>query len=100
ANVLDPDQAKLYELIWKRTIASQMASADIERTTADITARKGSSEVQLRATGQVIKFDGFLTLYTEGRDDEEDEEGGRLPPLAANDPLKGHAIQTEQHFTE
>ncbi|MCW5718889.1 MAG: type I DNA topoisomerase [Bauldia sp.] len=100
ARYLDGDQAKLYELIWKRTIASQMASADIERTTAEILATRGSAEVQLRATGQVVKFDGFLTLYSEGRDDEEDEDGGRLPPLAADDPLKGHEIATEQHFTE
>ncbi|MGV8839615.1 MAG: type I DNA topoisomerase [Bauldia sp.] len=100
ARYLDGDQSKLYELIWKRTIASQMASADIERTTAEITARKGGAEVQLRATGQVIKFDGFLTLYSEGRDDEEDEDSARLPPLAEGNVLLPLGVVTEQHFTE
>ncbi|MCW5697803.1 MAG: type I DNA topoisomerase [Bauldia sp.] len=100
ARALEPDQARLYELIWKRTLASQMESAQIERTTADIVARAAGSEVQLRATGQVIQFDGFLVLYQEGRDDEEDEDSARLPPLAAGDPLARQSIATEQHFTE
>ena len=78
--VLDRDQAALYELIWKRTIASQMESAEIERTTVDIDAsgRDGKSYV-FRATGSVVRFDGFLKLYQEGRDDEEDEDTRRLP---------------------
>ena len=96
-----PDQARLYELIWKRMIASQMASAELERTTVDIEAGGAGHKVDLRATGQVVRFDGFLTLYQEGRDDEpEDEEGGRLPPMAAGDPLTEHGIAVEQHFTE
>ena len=66
---LDTEQAKLYELIWKRAIASQMESAELERTTVDIIAKAGSRMLDLRATGQVIKFDGFLTLYTEDTDD-------------------------------
>ena len=80
---LDRDQARLYELIWKRTVASQMAAAELERTTIDIDARSAEGDARLRATGSVIRFDGFLTLYQEGRDDAEDEEGGRLPQMAA-----------------
>ncbi len=100
ARAVEPDQARLYELIWKRAVASQMASAEIERTTAEIVAAKGAGEVQLRATGQVLKFDGFLVLYQEGRDDEEDEDSARLPRLDAEDRLAEHGIATEQHFTE
>ena len=81
ARALEPDQAQLYELIWKRTIASQMESAELERTTVDILAEAGARKLDLRATGQVIRFDGFLKLYQEGRDDEEDEDGGRLPEM-------------------
>src|SRR5215216_6002415 len=77
---LEPEQAKLYELIWVRTVASQMESAELERTTVDIAARVGPRNLDLRATGQVIKFDGFLTLYREDRDDPDpaadgDDEG-------------------------
>src|SRR5690349_14005306 len=83
---LDSDQARLYELIWKRTIASQMESAELERTTVDITAKAGPRVLELRATGQVIKFDGFLALYQEGRDDEEDEDNRRLPQMSQGEP--------------
>src|SRR5205823_3449124 len=62
AKYLDSDQAKLYELIWLRAVASQMESAELERTTVDILAKVGSRNLDLRATGTVIKFDGFLTL--------------------------------------
>ena len=100
AGSLEPDQAKLYELIWKRTVASQMQSAELERTTADITAGS-EGRVALRATGQVIRFDGFLTLYQEGRDDAPgDDEGRRLPAMSQGDQLSEHGIATEQHFTE
>ena len=71
---LDTDQARLYELIWIRTIASQMESAELERTTVDIAAKAGARVLELRATGQVVKFDGFLALYQEGRDDDGDDE--------------------------
>ncbi|MEW5422043.1 type I DNA topoisomerase [Amorphus sp. 3PC139-8] len=98
--VLDDDQAKLYELIWKRAVASQMESAEIERTTVDIAASSADRKAELRATGQVIKFDGFLTLYQEGRDDEEDENGSRLPPIDKGEKPKKTAIETRQHFTE
>ena len=97
---VDPDMAKLYELIWKRSMACQMASADIERTTAEIVASQSGEEVQLRATGQVIKFDGFLTIYQEGRDDDDDDDSTRLPEMVSGEAPTEHGILTEQHFTE
>jgi DNA topoisomerase-1 len=100
ARILQDDEARLYELIWKRTIASQMASAELERTTIDIAARSPDGEAALRATGTVIRFDGFLTLYQEGRDEEDDEEGGRLPPMSSGEKLQREKIDATQHFTE
>jgi DNA topoisomerase-1 len=97
---LEPEQARLYELIWIRTLASQMESAELERTTVDIDANVGPRRLDLRATGQVVKFDGFLTLYQEGRDDDGDEDEGRLPPMKAGDPLERRRIAATQHFTE
>jgi DNA topoisomerase-1 len=98
---LDHDQARLYDLIWTRTIASQMESAELERTTVDISAKAGARLLDLRATGQVIKFDGFLALYQEGRDDDgEDEDSRRLPAMSAGDPLKRQDLAVTQHFTE
>ncbi len=98
---LDADQAKLYELIWLRAVASQMESAELERTTVDITAKVADRLLDLRATGTVIKFDGFLTLYQEGRDeDAEDEEARRLPAMRTGERLTKRAIAAEQHFTE
>jgi DNA topoisomerase I len=98
---LDSDQAKLYELVWLRTMASQMESAELERTTADITAHAGSRVIDLRANGTVVKFDGFLTLYQEGRDDEtDDEESRRLPEMSAGERLTKQKIDANQHFTE
>ena len=97
---LDSDQARLYELIWTRTIASQMESAELERTTVDIEAKAGSRVLELRASGQVIKFDGFLALYQEGRDDEEDEDGRRLPAMSEGEALKRQDLSVTQHFTE
>ncbi|KQP37712.1 type I DNA topoisomerase [Methylobacterium sp. Leaf106] len=100
ARYVDAEQAKLYDLIWTRTVASQMESAELERTTVDIVASVGPRKIDLRATGQVVKFDGFLTLYQEGKDDEEDEDGKRLPPMKAGDALKRERIVSTQHFTE
>lgn len=100
ARFLEPEQAKLYELIWTRTVASQMESAELERTTVDIAAQVGPRRLDLRATGQVVTFDGFLALYQEGKDDEEDEEGKRLPAMKVGDPLKRERIASTQHFTE
>jgi DNA topoisomerase-1 len=98
---LDADQAKLYELIWQRAVASQMESAEIERTTVDILAKVAARLLDLRATGSVIKFDGFLKLYQEGRDDDpEDEESRRLPAMSAGEPLTRKEITATQHFTE
>ena len=98
---LDPEQAKLYELIWTRTIASQMESAELERTTVDIAAKVGARQLELRATGQVIKFDGFLALYQEGRDDDgDDEDSRRLPAMSEGEGLKRHELAVTQHFTE
>ncbi|NEW98987.1 type I DNA topoisomerase [Rhodopseudomonas sp. BR0G17] len=98
---LDSDQARLYELIWIRTVASQMESAELERTTVDIEAKAGSRSLELRATGQVVKFDGFLAAYQEGRDDDsEDEDSRRLPAMSENEALKREALAVTQHFTE
>ena len=99
--LLEPDQAKLYELIWLRTIASQMESAELERTTVDITAKVGSRTIDLRANGTVVKFDGFLTLYTEDQDDKDDDDDSRrLPEMAAGEALQKREIVADQHFTE
>ena len=100
AKTMEPDLAKLYELVWTRTVASQMESADLERTTVDILAEGGGRKLDLRANGQVIKFDGFLKLYQEGRDDEEDDEGSRLPAMADGDRLTKEKVEASQHFTE
>ena len=98
---LDTDQAKLYELIWLRTVASQMESAELERTTVDITAKVADRLLDLRATGTVVKFDGFLTLYQEGRDeDSDDEESRRLPEMSAGERLAKRSIAANQHSTE
>ncbi len=95
---LEGDQSVLYSLIWQRAIASQMESASIERTTVDFTEPTGKAE--LRATGQVILFDGFLKLYQEGRDDEEDEENRRLPLLKQGEAVSVQDVKADQHFTE
>src|SRR4030088_3089335 len=98
---LDPDQARLYELIWIRTVASQMESAELERTTVDITAKAGARVLELRATGQVVKFDGFLALYQEGRDDDaDDDDSRRLPAMSEGEALKRRDLAVTQHFTE
>ncbi len=83
----EEDQRKLYDLIWKRTIASQMEAARMERTTVTIGDKAG--EVELRATGQVVLFDGFLKVYEEGRDDVQgdDEDGRRLPQVTQGDAM-------------
>jgi DNA topoisomerase-1 len=97
---LEPEQAKLYELIWTRSIACQMESAELERTTVDILAEAGERKLDFRASGQVVRFPGFLALYQEGRDDEEDEDSGRLPPMRDGERLTKERIEATQHFTE
>ncbi|MFO1105347.1 MAG: type I DNA topoisomerase [Amaricoccus sp.] len=100
---LEPDQARLYDLIWKRALASQMEAARFERTTVDVAS--ADEAVGLRATGQVVTFDGFLKVYLEGRDDEEfelvdEEDGGRLPVIVAGEPAEKRSVTPEQHFTQ
>ena len=98
ASHLDPEQLRLYDLIWKRTIASQMESAELERTTVDILAEVGARRLDLRSTGQVVRFDGFLTLY--GVDDDEEDQEGKLPVMAAGESLAKDRVEANQHFTE
>jgi DNA topoisomerase I len=100
AKYLEADQARLYELIWVRTIACQMESAELERTTVEIEAKAGSRNLDLRATGQVVRFAGFLEVYQEGRDDEADEDSARLPAMAEGEPVAKDKIDATQHFTE
>ncbi|MFO1210194.1 MAG: type I DNA topoisomerase [Amaricoccus sp.] len=100
---LEADQAKLYDLIWKRAVASQMEAARFERTTVDVASADGA--VGLRATGQVVTFDGFLKVYMEGRDDEEidlseDGDGGRLPQIVNGERAEKRKVTPEQHFTQ
>ncbi|MGD9294181.1 MAG: type I DNA topoisomerase [Roseobacter sp.] len=95
----DADQRKLYDLIWKRTLACQMEAARMERTTVDIGS--ADQQVALRATGQVMLFDGFLRVYEEGRDDVvENEDDKRLPQIDQGDALDKRAVTPEQHFTQ
>ena len=100
AQYLDKDQLGLYELIWKRTVASQMESAVLDQVTVDIAS--ADKNVQLRATGSVVKFNGFLTLYDESKDESvEDEEGNSiLPDVAEAEALERREVVPEQHFTE
>ncbi|USI72322.1 type I DNA topoisomerase [Sphingomonas morindae] len=92
------DHARLYELVYKRALASQMASARLERTVVELT--DGTGQLALRATGQVVLFPGYLALYEEGRDDEGDEESRRLPRLAEGDSPALRGVAAEQHFTQ
>ncbi|HYM04154.1 MAG TPA: type I DNA topoisomerase, partial [Stellaceae bacterium] len=99
AGHLDADQRGLYDLIWKRAVASQMSSAIIDQVAVDIASADKS--VMLRATGSTIVFDGFLTLYHEDTDDtEEDDENRRLPPLKERDALSRGKVDPQQHFTQ
>ncbi|WP_455482561.1 type I DNA topoisomerase [Bartonella sp. B35(2025)] len=101
-NFLDSDQAKLYELIWKRTIASQMCSAEIERTTVEIEALQGENCANLRATGSVIRFDGFTSIYTDQQDEKNSKENEitHLPQLKNGEVLTKEKIEAIQHTTE
>ena len=100
---LDADQKKLYGLIWRRTVASQMASAEIDRTTVDIAVNVPGRAVTLRAVGSVVTFPGFLKLYgVEAKSDEdtEDEDSRELPPLKVGDKPSLEKVDIEQHFTQ
>ncbi len=94
----EPDQRKLYDLIWKRTIACQMEGARMERTTVDIASNDG--QIGLRATGQVVLFDGFLRVYEEGRDDVVDDDDKRLPQISQGEKTDKRSVTPEQHFTQ
>ena len=114
AKYLEKDQARLYELIWKRAVASQMASAEVEQTTADIEVKgRDGKTYTLRATGSVVQFEGFLKVYEEGRDErlhaakgkddvapDEDDASRRLPALNQGDKVTDRSIEAEQHFTQ
>ncbi|MEM6466073.1 MAG: type I DNA topoisomerase [Pseudomonadota bacterium] len=96
---LEADQAKLYDLIWKRSIACQMQAAKLERTTVDISS--ADKQVVLRATGQVVQFDGFMKVYTEGRDDEViHDDDKRLPVISQGEAVEKRTVTPEQHFTQ
>lgn len=112
ARELDGAQQRLYELIWKRAVASQMAAAELDQTAVDIASADG--KIRFRATGSVVAFDGFLKLYREDEDDRaadaragiataapvEDDDSRILPPMAERDPLKLNGIAANQHFTQ
>src|SRR6266851_10511169 len=100
AGHLDRDQLRLYELIWKRTLASQMASALLEQVAVDIA--DATARLRLRANGSVVVFDGFLSLYQEDRDDTADEEGEgtRLPAMRKAERLARGEVVPNQHFTQ
>lgn len=95
---LSADQARLYEMIWKRTLACQMAPARYDTVSLDI--RLGGDTTQFRASGQTLVFPGFIGVYMEDVDDAEEEEGGKLPPLAEGDVLPLDKLYGEQHFTQ
>ncbi|OUI79786.1 type I DNA topoisomerase [Acetobacter orientalis] len=101
ASHLTQDQRRLYELVWKRAVASQMESAALDQVAVDIAGPSG--QTVLRANGSIITFDGFLRLYTEGRDDSDkaaDDESRMLPPMQERDPIKREKVEAEQHFTQ
>ncbi|MFP5380619.1 MAG: DNA topoisomerase, partial [Vicinamibacteria bacterium] len=92
------DHARLYELVYNRALASQMASARMERTTVELS--DGAGRAVLRATGQATLFPGFMALYDEGRDDAGDEDGGRMPVLRVGDSPAKTGVEASQHFTQ
>jgi DNA topoisomerase-1 len=99
---LNNDQRRLYELIWKRAVASQMQSAELDQVAVDVVDGKGQT---LRATGSIVAFDGFLKLYREDTDEDapgatSDEDNRMLPPMSAKDPLKRSKVDANQHFTQ
>ncbi|MBL6953587.1 MAG: type I DNA topoisomerase [Alphaproteobacteria bacterium] len=99
ASYLNDEQKRLYDLIWKRAMASQMESARLSRTTIEIAAKDGTAN--LRTTGTVVDFPGFLKLYEEGRDEkQENDEDRRLPKVSEGEGLRNEKIRPEQHFTE
>ena len=100
ARYLNDDQRRLYELIWRRAVASQMQSAELDQVAVDVVHGSQEGGTKLRATGSIIAFDGFLKLYREGTDEDEDEDSRMLPPMAERDPLTRGAVDASQHFTQ
>lgn len=98
APYLDRDELRLYELVWKRTVASQMESAELDLAAVDIAS--GPGDVVLRATGSILVFDGFMRVYQEDRDDADDEAERRLPAMERGDALKRGDVVPSQHFTQ
>ncbi len=102
ARYLNPEQRRLYELIWKRAVASQMQSAELDQVTVEMADPGKPNGPRLRATGSILAFDGFLKLYREDRDDDpegaEDEDGRMLPPMAERDPLRRGEVDAEPAF--
>jgi DNA topoisomerase-1 len=96
APFLNQEQKGLYELIWKRAVASQMQSAELDQVAVTV----ASGGTKLRANGSIIAFDGFLKLYREGSDEDEDEDSRMLPPMAERDPLRRDKVSADQHFTQ
>ncbi|EKT4509914.1 type I DNA topoisomerase [Flavobacterium psychrophilum] len=94
---IDRDQARLYDLIWKRTLASQMADAELERTNVKIEANNHSE--LFTASGEVIKFEGFLKVYLEGHDDDEEEQEGMLPSMKVNEKLINNYITATERYS-
>ncbi|MDW7604830.1 MAG: type I DNA topoisomerase [Candidatus Nitrotoga sp.] len=95
---LAPDQARLYEMIWKRTLACQMAPARFDTVSLDI--RLGGDDTLFRASGQTLVFPGFIAVYQESVDDSEEEESKKLPPLEEGDTVALERLYGEQHFTQ
>ncbi|CAA7612890.1 type I DNA topoisomerase [Magnetospirillum sp. SS-4] len=99
ARYLDKDQLRLYELIWKRTLASQMASAELDQVAVDIAS--ADRQITFRATGSVVVFDGFMKVYQEDRDDAEGEDAEKLlPDVAEKDDMVRKGLKADQHFTQ
>jgi DNA topoisomerase-1 len=103
APFLNPDQRRLYELVWKRAVASQMQSAELDQVSVDVVDAKGQT---LRATGSIVAFDGYLKLYREDTDEDidgkkaEEDDSRMLPPMAERDPLRRGDVNALQHFTQ
>ncbi len=101
ARYLNPEQRRLYDLIWKRAVASQMQSAELDQVSVEIADPARPNGPRLRATGSILAFDGFLKLYREDQDDAaEEDESKMLPPMAERDPLSRGAVAANQHFTQ
>jgi DNA topoisomerase-1 len=105
ARYLNTDQRRLYDLVWKRAVASQMQSAELDQVAVDVADPAKPNGPRLRANGSILAFDGFLKLYREDRDDEAadgapEDESKMLPPMAERDPLRRGDVGAEQHFTQ